>query len=54
MAPEEGRNVRNQLLTITLAVIFMIRLHLFQIFKNLLCITVSRILLSAGSTDIGG
>ena len=26
MAPEEGRNVRNKLVTITLAVIFMIKI----------------------------
>ena len=30
MAPEEGRNVRNKLITITLAVIFMIKSELWK------------------------
>ena len=36
MAPEEGRNVRNKLITITLAVIFMIKiLASFQLYHLL-------------------
>ena len=35
MAPEEGRNVRNKLLTITMAVIFMIKmLYIFFVLDN--------------------